>query len=159
MMTNTLSFSGDMAPVEELVRHRGQMLLIDRLVEASASHAVGEVTITPRSSFFRAGRGVPAYVGLEYMAQTVAAFDGARRLKSGEAPAIGFLLGTRRYASKVKFFLAETLLSVHVSMVFSEGGMASFECVISSFGEELVTASLNVYRPEKGEFVLPEESV
>tara|TARA_R110002110_G_C13412449_1_gene713734 strand:+ start:1235 stop:1714 length:480 start_codon:yes stop_codon:yes gene_type:complete len=158
MMTNTLSLPGDMAPVEDLVRHRGQMLLIDRLVETSPSHAIGEVAITSESTFFRTGRGVPAYVGLEYMAQTVAAFDGARRLQSGEPPAIGFLLGTRRYASKVKYFLAETLLSVHVSMVFSEGGMASFECVISSFGEELVTASLNVYRPENGEFSLPEES-
>ncbi|MDO8423904.1 MAG: hypothetical protein Q7S99_17265 [Parvibaculum sp.] len=156
MMTNTHSLPSDMAPVEELVRHRGQMLLIDRLIEASASHAVGEVTITPGSSFFRAGRGVPAYAGLEYMAQTVAAFDGAQRLESGEPPAIGFLLGTRRYASKVKYFLADTRLSVHVTMVFSEGGMASFECVISSFGEELVTASLNVYRPENGEFALPE---
>lgn len=157
MMTNPLSVASDMAPIEELVRHRGQMLLLDRLVEASASHAVGEVAITSESSFFRVGRGVPAYVGLEYMAQTVAAFDGARRLQSGEPPAIGFLLGTRRYVSKAKYFLADTLLLVHVNMVFSEGGMASFECVISGFGEELVTASLNVYRPESGEFALPED--
>ncbi len=157
MMSNTQTHAMEMVPIDELVRHRGQMLLIDRLVEASAGHAVGEVTITSSSSFFRAGRGVPAYVGLEYMAQTVAAFDGARRVQSGEPPAIGFLLGTRRYVSKVKYFLADTLLSVHVNMVFSEGGMASFECVISAFGEELVTASLNVYRPEGGEFKLPED--
>lgn len=157
MMSNTKFHMKEMMPVEDLVRHRGQMLLIDRLVDASASHAVGEVTIASSSSFFRAGRGVPAYVGLEYMAQTVAAFDGARRVESGEPPAIGFLLGTRRYVSKVKYFLADTLLSVHVNIVFSEGGMASFDCVINAFGEELVTASLNVYRPEGGEFKLPED--
>lgn len=157
MMTNTVSHAKIIAPIEELVRHRGQMLLIDRLVEVSTSHAIGEVTVTSSSSFFRRDRGVPAYVGLEYMAQTVAGFDGALRLESGEPPVVGFLLGTRRYASRVKYFLADTLLSVHVNMVFSDGGMASFECVISAFGEELVTASLNVYRPEKGEFILPED--
>lgn len=150
--------SETLPPVEELVRHRGQMLLIDRLVEASDKHAIGEVAISSTSSFYRQGRGVPAYVGLEYMAQTVAAFDGARRVVSGEPPAIGFLLGTRRYASHTKYFLAETKLSIRVDMVFSEGGMAAFDCVISTLGEELVTASLNVYRPENGEFALPEDA-
>jgi predicted hotdog family 3-hydroxylacyl-ACP dehydratase len=144
--------------IEGLVRHRRQMLLVDRLLEASETHAVGEVAISEASGFFRPGRGVPAYVGLEYMAQTVAAFDGARRIKSGEPPAIGFLLGTRRYASKVKYFLADTTLTIRADMVFSESGMAAFDCAIEAFGEEIVTASLNVYRPENGAFALPEDA-
>lgn len=147
--------SQNLPSIEHLVPHRGTMLLVDRLVDASESHAVGEVLITPASTFFRKGRGVPAYVGLEYMAQTVAAFDGMRRVETGERPAIGFLLGTRRYVSQAKFFLADTLLAVRVDMVFSEGGMASFDCTIGAFGEDLVTASLNVYRPENGEFAMP----
>ena len=148
--------SETLPPVENLVRHRGQMLLIDRIVEASPSHVVGEVLILETSSFFRKGRGVPAYVGLEYMAQTVSGFDGARRLGTGEPPAIGFLLGTRRYVSNVRYFLVGSLLTVRADMVFSENGMAAFDCVISVFGEELVKASLNVYRPENGQMELPE---
>ncbi|MDO8288830.1 MAG: hypothetical protein Q7T44_06385 [Parvibaculum sp.] len=143
-------------PIESLVRHRGTMLLIDRLVEASDVHVIGEVTISETSTFFRQGRGVPAYVGLEYMAQTVSGFDGAKRVVTGEPPAIGFLLGTRRYTSNVRYFLANTLLSVRADMIFSENGMAAFDCVISAYGEELVTASLNVYRPESGQMEIPE---
>jgi|TARA_R110000824_G_scaffold390760_14_gene587889 predicted hotdog family 3-hydroxylacyl-ACP dehydratase len=142
--------------IESLIRHRGRMLLIDRLLEASATHAVGEVTINEQSSFFRKGCGVPAYVGLEYMAQTVAAFDGALRNISGEEPAIGFLLGSRRYEATQSYFPAGATLTIHVDMVFSEGGMASFECLIKQGDETIVTAPLNVYRPESGEFTLPE---
>lgn len=130
------------------------MLLIDRLVEASDSHAIGEVLVSEDSSFYRHGRGVPAYVGLEYMAQTVAAFDGARRVETGEPPAIGFLLGTRRYKAERNYFEAGELLSVRAKMVFSENGMASFDCAISVKGEPRVSAMLNVYRPEDGAYLL-----
>lgn len=140
--------------IEHLVRHRGTMLLIDRLVEASESHAIGEVLVSENSSFYRSGCGVPAYVGLEYMAQTVAAFDGARRVETGEPPAIGFLLGTRRYKAERNYFEAGELLSVRAEMVFSENGMASFDCAISVEGEPRASAMLNVYRPEDGAYLL-----
>jgi predicted hotdog family 3-hydroxylacyl-ACP dehydratase len=140
--------------IEALIRHRGTMLLIDRLVEASEDHAVGEVLIGESSTFYRSGRGVPAYVGLEYMAQTVAAFDGARRLATGEAPGVGFLLGTRRYKAERGYFQPGELLSIRANMVFSENGMASFDCGISIGGEICVAAMLNVYRPEDGAYSL-----
>jgi predicted hotdog family 3-hydroxylacyl-ACP dehydratase len=140
--------------IEHLVRHRGPMLLIERLVEASEHHAVGEVLVSESSSFYRSGRGVPAYVGLEYMAQTVAAFDGARRIETGEPPAIGFLLGTRRYKAERNYFEAGELLSIRVEMVFNENGMASFDCSISVEGVPCVVAALNVYRPDDGAYVL-----
>ncbi|HEX7775982.1 MAG TPA: hypothetical protein VF449_05590 [Parvibaculum sp.] len=140
----------DFPPIEELIRHRGPMLLIDRLTEASDRHAVAEVRISEKSSFYRAGMGVPAYVGLEYMAQTVAAYDGAHRASTGEPPAVGFLLGTRRYVADHDYFPAGALLSVRVEMVFSESGMASFDCSIGIGGVSAVTATLSVYRPEDG---------
>ncbi len=126
------------------------MLLIDRLIEASDVHAVAEVRISERSNFYRAGAGVPAYVGLEYMAQTVAAYDGAHRAVTGEPPAMGFLLGTRRYHADRDYFAAGALLSIRVEMVFSENGMASFDCRIGIDGVPCVTATLSVYRPEDG---------
>lgn len=143
--------------IEELVLHSGTMLLIDRLVESSGDHAVSEVSISEGSAFYREGRGVPAYVGLEYMAQTIAAYDGALRHASGAPPEIGFLLGTRRYtATKGCFVSGETLL-VRVDVTFNENGMAAFDGVIRIGGEERVTASINVYRPEKGGGFSPRE--
>ena len=144
-------------PVEQLIIHRGTMLLLDRILEANEKFAVAEVVISSTSPFWRAGDGVPAYVGLEYMAQAIAAFDGARRLKTGAVPTIGFLLGTRRYRSKVGHFTEGQRLRVRAEIAFNDGGMAAFDCIIGSGDEELVSASLNVYRPENGETEMMED--
>ena len=64
-------------PIENYVPHRGAMLLIDRLVSADAEGAVAEV-IVPRDGLFLQDAGMPSWVGLEYMAQTVAAWAGWR---------------------------------------------------------------------------------
>lgn len=151
MMTQSLP------SIDRFIIHRGTMLLLDRVLEANDDFAVSEVLIKSVSPFWREGRGVPAYVGLEYMAQTIAALDGGRRLKTGEEPSIGFLLGTRRYQSKVGYFVEGQRLQVRAKIAFSDGGMAAFDCIIGSGGEELVSASLNVYRPENGEMETGED--
>lgn len=137
-------------PASELVRHSGTMLLLTRLAEASENHAVSEIEITENSTFYREGRGVPAYVGLEYMAQTIAAYDGVERRRTGRPPEIGFLLGTRRYEASHPHFTAGELLRVRVDMTFNDNGMAVFDGVITVAEEERARASINVYRPESG---------
>ena len=145
-MTKTLP------PIEELVLHRDTMLLIDSLVDKTDTHATAELRISESSTFFRKGKGVPAYVGLEYMAQTVAAFDGAQQVENAAEPSIGFLLGSRRYLSDRDYFGSGDHLLVDVEMVFNDGNMASFDCSINVNGEPAVSATLNVYRPGPGEF-------
>ena len=137
-------------PASELVRHSGTMLLLTRLAEASETHAVSEVEITENSTFYREGRGVPAYVGLEYMAQTIAAYDGVERRRSGEPPEIGFLLGTRRYEAPRPHFAAGETLRIRVDMTFNDNGMAAFDGVITVGEETRARASINVYRPGGG---------
>lgn len=136
------------ADIEGLVRHRATMLLIDRVIDVSERHVMAEVQISERSVFYRMGYGVPAYVGIEYMAQTVAAYDGAQRLATGVPPAIGFLLGTRRYQADRSYFRAGDVLVIRAEMTFNEGGMASFDCAIDVGGVTCVTAALSVYRPD-----------
>ena len=63
---------GKYPPIEQLLPHRPPMILIDRLVWTNGVATVCEVTIGPHSMFIQAV-GVPAFVGIEYMAQTVAA--------------------------------------------------------------------------------------
>ena len=82
-------------PIEQYLPHRGAMRLIDRLIEAGEEHAVAEVDVPDEGLFVRDG-SVPAWVGIEYMAQTIAAWAGARALRTGGSPKLGFLLGSRR---------------------------------------------------------------
>lgn len=119
-------------------------------MDASDTHAVSEVVISAESTFYRDARGVPAYVGLEYMAQTIAAYDGVQRMQTDKQPVIGFLLGTRRYEAPRPYFEAGETLHIRVDMTFNDSGMAAFEGVITVDGEERALASINVYRPEGG---------
>ena len=82
--------------IADLVPHSGKMSLLDRLVEASSEHAISELTIGPDSLFFEPGQGVPAWIGIEYMAQTIAAFSGFVAKQKQEAVKIGLLVGCRK---------------------------------------------------------------
>jgi predicted hotdog family 3-hydroxylacyl-ACP dehydratase len=145
-------------PIEDLIPHRAGMRLIDRVLAAEGELVRSEVTIRAGHLFFQAGRGVPAYVGFELMAQTISAYDGLRRRRDGKPPAIGFLLGCRRYATTREFFVEGETLSIEATSLLGEEGMASFECRIAdAAGAELANAAINVYRPADPEAFLKEQ--
>ena len=134
--------------IEHLVPHRAPMLLIDRIIEV-ADDAVTATARIDRTSVFALGdEGVPSYVGLEMMAQTVCAYDGLRRFEEGLPPPVGFLLGCRRYSVRRPYLAPGTILTITAHMLIHDGAMASFDCIIrdaelASFAQ----GSLNVYRP------------
>ncbi len=136
-------------PPRELTRHAGAMLLIDRVVESSGNRQRTETTVTAANPFFVAGRGLPSYVGFEMMAQSISIFDGLLRRENNEAPAIGFLLGCRRYRVTRDWFEQGERLLIDVISLIEEGEMRSFDCRILGPGEEeFASGSINVYRPD-----------
>lgn len=137
--------------ITELVPHAGPMCLLDRAVEADDERFVAEVTVPSAGLFSRdvgEGLGVGAWVGIEYMAQAVAAWAGWQARRAGEAPRIGFLLGTRRYRCSVPRFPAGQVLRVEIRRNFqADNGLGQFECRIESAGQELASAQLNAFGP------------
>ena len=127
------------------------MLLLDRLLAADDDSAVAEVTV-PRDGLFLHDAGMPSWVGIEYMAQTVAAWAGWRARQKGEAVQIGFLLGSRRYETAQAFFTPGTRLrvSVHCELM-GVNGLGMFDCRIHTADEkELATARISVFEPDNG---------
>jgi predicted hotdog family 3-hydroxylacyl-ACP dehydratase len=124
------------------------MLLLDRVVASEGDTVRSEATIRENNIFFRAGHGVPAYVGFELMAQTISVYDGLRRRVSGKKPAIGLLLGCRKYFAARPFFREGERLTIQATSLLGEEGMASFNCrIIGADGAELASGVINVYRP------------
>jgi predicted hotdog family 3-hydroxylacyl-ACP dehydratase len=121
------------------------MTVIDRLVEHDAQHSIATVTVTEQSPFF-AGTGVPAWLGIEYMAQTIAARAGYEARLRGESPAIGFLLGTRVYRSALPEFPLGATLTITVEPLVVDAQLAAFQCSIVT-DREVATAVVNIYRP------------
>jgi predicted hotdog family 3-hydroxylacyl-ACP dehydratase len=133
--------------VAELLPHTGAALLLDEVIACSETSLSTGVTISPESAFWRKA-GVPAHVGLEYMAQTCGAFSGERARRAGEMPRVGFILGTRRYLATRAWFAAGERLVVTSDLVWRDEQVGVFDCVIRSGGEIVATAQLIVAEPE-----------
>lgn len=138
-------------PISELIPHSEPMILIEELVEAASDFARAKVTIRADSMFLNAGTGVPAWVGIEYMAQTVSALAGVKAKRHGLPVKMGFLLGARRYETTLDAFPLGMTLEIHVRQELEEfNGLSVFNCSISA-GEPVAWCRLNVYQPQDPE--------
>jgi predicted hotdog family 3-hydroxylacyl-ACP dehydratase len=136
-------------PIEALVPHRGTMLWLERLVRAEEE--VLETVATPSDGawYVERGQGMPAWLGIELMAQTIAAHVGLRGWREGKPPKPGVLLGCRLYQAKVANFPAGAALRVTARLSYrDETGFGAYDCSIASGGAELASATLTVYEPE-----------
>lgn len=133
-------------PVSELLPHKPPMVLLDRVLSYDDSTLVAEVEIRPDSVLCDDG-GVPAWVGIEYMAQAVAAHAGFKARLDGKPPQIGYLLGTRSYKSSVDHYPIGTTLTIHIQSLFVEMALGAFACRID-MPDAVATATINVYQPD-----------
>ena len=93
-------------PVAELIPHAGDMILIERVASFDEEQIVTQLTVRSGGLFTRADGSLPAWVGVELMAQSVAAFAGCHARLRGDPVALGFLLGTRKFECNVEQFPA-----------------------------------------------------
>jgi predicted hotdog family 3-hydroxylacyl-ACP dehydratase len=136
-------------PIGELVPHGPEMTVIDRLVTHTPERSVATVSVTERSPFV-AGSGAPAWVGIEYMAQTIAARAGFEARQRGEPPAIGYLLGTRAYRSSLPEFPVGSTLTIVIEPVVVDEKVGVFQCSIAA-DRVIATAVVNTYQPAGAE--------
>jgi len=132
-------------PMDDWVPHRGAMSLLGEVEQCDGEQLVARLRV-PSSGLFANADGVPAWIGLEYMAQAAAAWSGAQARAGGGAPRAGMLLGTRRYAAAVAVFPAGATLRVTARCeTRGDNGLALFDCRIEHDGNVLATARLSVY--------------
>lgn len=141
----------DMPTLEEILPHRPPMILLTALLAYDATSARCLTRISTDSPFFDTDlNAVPAYIGIEYMAQAVAACAGARALEGRGPVKLGFLLGTRRYAPAVSLFPEGAELIIEVREVLQDdSGLGVYECSIHCQGEHWASANLNVFQPDQ----------
>jgi predicted hotdog family 3-hydroxylacyl-ACP dehydratase len=161
-------------PIASLVPHSASMLLLDRVVAADADSMQAEVGITLQTLFADAN-GVGSWIGVEYMAQAVAAFAGLAAHNAGAGagadtgthadvpvkPAkVGFLLGSRRYTASRGYFALGSTLRIHVlKLLQAENGLGSFDCFITDGEERVASATLTVFQPPDLATFLEESAV
>ena len=89
----------------------------------------------------------PAVVGIEYMAQTIAAGAGLSALEKGNAAGrTGFLLGCRSLSLAVDSFQVGDRLTIEARRTWGENELGSFACKVWRGDEVLVEGALTVYQ-------------
>jgi len=146
--------------IERVVPQRPPMILIDEVVSRRSDLIVTTVTIRATDLFFQPGRGTPAHVAIEWMAQTCAAFAGSEALDEGGAVRIGFLLGTRDFRATQGWFTEGTRLFVRAHLEYHDSEIANFACEVAASpeGPALASASLNVFHPHDGQALIDSQT-
>jgi predicted hotdog family 3-hydroxylacyl-ACP dehydratase len=132
-------------PLTELVPHGPPMLLLDRVLSYSTNCLRCAVEIRP-DSLFAGPDGVPAVVGVEYMAQAVAVYAGLKNRGEGKAVRIGFLLGSRDIRIDVDRFAIGDHLEVEARHTFGDADVGAFACRVERGGDVLLHGNLTVYQ-------------
>ena len=136
--------------IHNLVPHQSPMSLLDTLESYSENTLVSSLTVKEDSLFYEE-LGIPSWVGLEYMGQTIAAYGGVKARNEGKPVKIGFLVSCRRYESPLSHFKLGSKLTVSVKEVLTNpSGLSVFDCSIT-WREYLIRANINVFLPEKVE--------
>lgn len=136
--------------VSAYIPHRPPMQLIET-IDSFTDMQVRTIThITPEAGFYDAeAGGVPAWVGLEYMAQTAAVWIGLDDESHGRAIEPAFLVSSRHFAAHMPVFSNGERLIIEVNVQLMESDVVAFNGNICGrdgtlYAEALFTA----YRPE-----------
>ena len=136
--------------IEKVIPHRGRMIFLTGIVDHTKDSTTCVVEVGEDALFREPGGLVPAWVGLEYMAQCIAAHGGLRARAPGEPVKIGFFVGSRRIDVHTEGFSPGQVLEVRANHLLGESGFFSFACSLRDrkSGALLMEGNLNVFLSE-----------
>jgi predicted hotdog family 3-hydroxylacyl-ACP dehydratase len=143
--------------IEDVLPHRGNMLLIDCLIEFNNESTIAEYSPKSDAWYLDAEGNMPAWIGIELMAQTVAAHVGVLKRCEGKPQKNGVLVGTRRYRSSIPSFASNVPLRICVAIAYQDpSGLAAYDCNITCSDNILAEATVKVFEPDDFQTFLQE---
>jgi predicted hotdog family 3-hydroxylacyl-ACP dehydratase len=152
-----MTIRAQLPPIEDVLPHRDNMLLIDRLIEFNNESIIAECSPKSDAWYADAEGNMPAWIGIELMAQAVAAHVGALKRYEGKPQKNGVLVGTRRYSATAPIFTANVTIQIYVTIAYQDiSGLAAYDCSIKSNDILLAEATLKVFEPDDFQTFLQE---
>ncbi|MCM2973059.1 ApeP family dehydratase [Larsenimonas suaedae] len=137
-------------PIAECVPHQGPMCLLDQVEAASAETLTARVTPTP-GALFADEVGIDACVGLEWIAQAIAAWGYLTAEEAG-TPKKGLLLGAKRYQPSVTHFEYGRTYRVTIEPEFvADNGLGTFNGAIWLDDTCVAQGNLRIFQPDNPE--------
>lgn len=138
---------------EYYLPHRAPMLLLDELVEVKDNGCIAKVTIHADMPFMEE-QGLPSWVGIEIMAQTIALFGGVKERLKDQPPKLGFLLGSKSFEMGQDYFAIGEELLVEIDLQFlNRHQIGIFNCQIQT-SSSTSKATILVSQPDDVDSVL-----
>jgi predicted hotdog family 3-hydroxylacyl-ACP dehydratase len=135
-------------PIEAIIPHRGSMLLLAAVDTFDDTTLSAFADVDPRAWYADAAGAMPAWIGIEIMAQAIAAHIALLAMRGGGEARPGVLLGSRSYQALRPAFPSDARLRVHVSeLLRSEAGHGAYECTIDADGVRCAEAVIKVFQP------------
>ncbi|WP_028769330.1 thioester dehydrase [Shewanella fidelis] len=136
--------------VADFIPHREPMILISKLLAHGEDTLLTQTDISASSPYFdNKLNGVPNYVGIEYMAQSIAALAGVEAHMRNDIIRVGFLLGSRKLQMHISHFAAGQSYQTRVTRLYQEdSGLAVFDCQILHNQVVVAEANVNVFQPQ-----------
>ncbi len=137
-------------PIVAVLPHAGRIVLLTRILDHTETETTCEGEVTPHSLFAKPDGTIPPWIGLEYMAQCIAAHAGLRAWIRGEPIKPGFFIGSRRVDFWTDGFRVGQVLRVMATHLWGEKELASFACTLRDglTNAPLAGGKLNVFLPD-----------
>lgn len=157
--------------ISDVLLHDGNMRLLDRIVDFDTEFALAEYTPQASAWYADSNGNMPAWIGIELMAQAISAHAGLLKHGSNTPPKQGALLGTRSYLASIPTFAPNQPLMILVTLVYKDvSGLGAYDCMIYDqhyapnpdnhliHHNYLAKATLKVFEPDNFQQFLQEHS-
>nr|WKF56949.1 hypothetical protein HUO10_001421 [Paraburkholderia busanensis] len=135
-------------PIEAIIPHRGTMLLIDGVDAFDEDTLTARATVDASAWYADADGAMPAWIGIELMAQAIAAHVALLAMRGGGRARPGVLLGSRSYKALQPAFAGGARLAIRiVELLRSEEGHGAYECTIHHGDGQCAEAVIKVFQP------------
>lgn len=146
--------SAEFPRVAELLPHAGEMVFLSEVLEHGEAGTVCSLEVGA-GPFIESNGRVDAWIGIEYMAQCIAAHGTLIALGEEESPRIGLLLGSRKIRLHAGYYESGQQMVAKVVPVWGKRtGLASFECTLkcATTGKLLAEGSMNCFLTDERQF-------
>lgn len=135
-------------PIESILPHRDSMLLLDRVLACTEETLLAEYRVQGDGWYANAEAAMPAWIGIELMAQAVAAHVSLLAIRAGGQARPGVLLGTNKYQAHRAAFPGAALLQISArELLRSDEGHSAYDCTIAYDGACVAQAAIKVFQP------------
>ena len=137
----------DKGELLSVVPHRGKMLLLSRVIsyDLEEQSIEAEYHVTEDCLFYDpALGGVPAWVGFEFMAQSISALSGLRNREKGFPPQNGFVLAVSQLRMGLSFFETGSKITIRTREIDNMHPVYIFEGEILLDGKKVLGGKITV---------------